>query len=145
MDNAFEYALKNKIATESDYPYKAINGQCSSSTHTGVVQVTDYHDVPSSSVAQLKAAIAQGPVSVAIQANKPVFKLYRGGILDSKNCGTNLDHGVAAVGYGDNYFIVRNSWGASWGEDGYVRISTDDETNGGICGILLQASYPETE
>lgn len=69
--------------------------------------------------------------------------MYHGGILDSTKCGTSLDHGVAAVGYGDNYFIVRNSWGASWGENGYVRISTDDEANGGICGILLQASYPQ--
>jgi len=64
-----------------------------------------------------------------------------------RNCGTDLDHGIAAVGYGSedgvNFYIVRNSWGAQWGENGYLRIlRTDSETEPGVCGILMAASYP---
>ena len=70
-----------------------------------------------------------------------------GGVLDSSKCGTNLDHGVLIVGYGsDNgvdYWLVKNSWGESWGEDGYIKIKRDDSTNdAGICGIASCPSYP---
>ena len=85
------------------------------------------------------AAIDRGVVSIAIEADKRVFQHYTGGVIDDASCGTNLDHGVAAVGYTSNSFIVRNSWGASWGVEGYVQISNSDRN---ICGILLQPSYP---
>jgi len=87
-----------------------------------------------------------GVVSVSIEADQYAFQGYSGGILDGSACGTNLDHGVAAVGYGSTggqeYFIVRNSWGPSWGESGYIRIAAGREEDGGVCGILLDASYP---
>jgi cathepsin L len=86
-------------------------------------------------------ALEQGPVSVAIEADKSVFQSYRHGVITSRKCGTKLDHGVLAVGYGtedgEEYFLVKNSWGASWGVEGYVKIGTND-----VCGILKQASYP---
>merc|ERR1712064_208601 len=85
----------------------------------------------------LKSAISQGPVSVAIEADQMSFQMYQGGTITS-GCGTNLDHGVLAVGYSDSYFKVKNSWGASWGSNGYVQISTDGNT----CGIHSDASYP---
>lgn len=66
--------------------------------------------------------------------------MYRTGILDDIGCGHKLDHGVLAVGYGDGYFIVKNSWGASWGDQGYIKISDSESLN--ICGILTQPSYP---
>jgi KDEL-tailed cysteine endopeptidase len=88
-------------------------------------------------------------VAVAIEADTATFQLYSGGIITSIMCGTSLDHGVLVVGYGEDegqlYWTVKNSWGDSWGEDGYVRIGrTDDPTvNGdGVCGIAMQASYP---
>ena len=71
----------------------------------------------------MKAAVSKGPVSIAVEADKAVFQNYSTGILNSKKCGKKLDHGVLAVGYGDGYFIVKNSWGASWGDDGYLKIS----------------------
>lgn len=89
------------------------------------------------SVSQLKSAIAIGPVSVLIDAESDVFRQYKSGVLDSADCGIELDHAVAAVGYGSengqDYYIVKNSWGNTWGEEGYVRIAAVD--GDGICGI----------
>ena len=94
------------------------------------------------------AAIAQGPVSVSIEADKLVFQLYTGGIFNSAKCGTTLDHGVLAVGYGtengQKFYIVKNSWGASWGESGYIRIA-DTGNGAGVCGIQLDSSQPTTD
>merc|ERR1712127_679345 len=85
----------------------------------------------------LKSALATGPVSVAIEADQMAFQLYSGGVLSS-GCGTNLDHGVLAVGYDSNSFKVKNSWGSSWGANGYLQISQ----SGNTCGIHSDASYP---
>jgi len=102
----------------------------------------------------LEKALNKQPVSVAIQANQLAFMFYKGGVLDS-NCGSSLDHGVLAVGYGEDkstkekYWIVKNSWGEKWGEDGYIRIARQsdvfDAPDAGQCGILMLPSYPEVE
>ena len=100
----------------------------------------------------MKAALAKGPVSVTIEADKPIFKLYKNGIItDYNTCGMSLDHGVAAVGYGSeggqDYYIVRNSWTTSWGEKGYVRFAVIDDQKWafGMCGILKSSSQPTTD
>lgn len=146
MFEAFEYAAKTPLETESDYPYKATDGSCKAVASKGVVSSTTYHKVPANNAAQLKAAIAQGPVSVAIEADTFVFQFYSSGVLNSKSCGTNLDHGVLAVGYGTEngtpYYLVKNSWGPSWGQKGYVKIAIVDGQ--GICGIQMDAVWPET-
>jgi len=84
---------------------------------------------------------------VTIEADKMVFQMYTSGVLDSTACGTSLDHAVAAVGYGTEsgkeYYLVRNSWGASWGENGYIKIATTS-SGAGICGIQSQSLYPQT-
>ncbi len=147
MDNAFTHYETKAADLESDYSYRAINGVCAESSNTGQVLVTKFVDVEANNQAQLAAALQQQPVSVAIQANRPVFQSYTSGIFNSEKCGTRLDHGVVAVGYGSengvDYFIVRNSWSSSWGEQGYIRIARDDSIPEGICGIAMQASYPE--
>jgi len=145
MDKAFDYAKTTGIETETDYPYTAKKGSCEAVASKEKVKVTSYADVTPSSSDALKAQIAKGPVSVAIQANKPVFQLYKKGVITSTKCGTKLDHGVLAVGYGVDategpYYIVKNSWGASWGEEGYVRIGIVD--GDGICGIQMEPSQP---
>merc|ERR1712072_1675659 len=93
----------------------------------------------------LRAAVSKQPVSVAIEADKSAFQLYSGGVLDNAACGSSLDHGVLIVGYGTDggkdYWTVKNSGGASWGENGYVRILRG-KTGPGECGIKSQASYP---
>ena len=145
MDNAFKYIMKNSLETESDYPYTARDGSCSYVSTKGVGKVTGYSDVTPGSPSQLQAAVAKGPVSVAIEADQYSFQGYKSGFI-TKGCGTNLDHGVLAVGYGTDatagdYFIVKNSWGASWGDKGYVMIAANTK-NGNVCGILSAASQP---
>jgi C1A family cysteine protease len=99
--------------------------------------VKSYSDVTSKSPDQLKAALNKGPVSVAIEADKAVFQQYTGGIISGSDCGTSLDHGVLAVGYGSEngqeYFIVKNSWGSNWGDNGFVKLAIED--GAGVCGI----------
>merc|ERR1711907_468392 len=109
----------------------------------GVGKVVGFQDVSSGSATQLKAALNKGPVSVAIEADKMAFQGYTGGVITGTACGTQLDHGVLAVGYGmedgEEYFLVKNSWGSSWGESGYVKIGQAN-----VCGITQQPSYPTT-
>merc|ERR1711937_1018287 len=138
MELAFNYAGTTNVATESSYPYKARDGSCKSSYTTAVPKggITGYKSV-GQSTDSLKSALQTGPVSVAIEADQMSFQLYSGGVLSS-GCGTNLDHGVLAVGYDSNSFKVKNSWGASWGNNGYVQISQ----SGNTCGIHSDASYP---
>jgi len=105
-----------------------------------------FQDVTANSPTALVEAIAAGPVSVAVNAGSLGFQFYRGGIL-KRFCGTSLDHGVVAVGYGSengsDYYLVRNSWGAGWGENGYIRIARDmTKDSAGVCGIQMMASYP---
>jgi len=144
---AFQYAQSNAMDTEADYPYKGVDGTCEASKKQGKFKATGFTRVPKNKKDQLKAAIAQGPVSVAIEADTMVFQFYSGGILNSKSCGTNLDHGVLAVGYGtqngQDYYIVKNSWGSSWGSKGYINIAAVD--GAGICGIQMDAVYPSTD
>jgi len=144
MDYAFEYIIKNKgICTEASYPYQAVDRTTCNSC-TNVVSISSYKDVAQTEAA-LQAAVTQQPVSVAIEADQVAFQFYTSGVLTGK-CGTNLDHGVLAVGYGTlsntQYWKVKNSWGASWGMNGYVLIEKAKAQKGGQCGILMAASYP---
>jgi cathepsin L len=139
MELAFNFAGTVNVATESSYPYTARDGSCKSSGYTTAIPrggVTGYKSV-GQSTNSLKSALQTGPVSVAIEADQMSFQMYSGGVLSS-GCGTNLDHGVLAVGYDSNSFKVKNSWGASWGSNGYVQISQ----SGNTCGIHSDASYP---
>jgi len=89
----------------------------------------------------------KGPCSVGIQADSRLFQTYSRGVLTGDECGTQIDHGVLAVGYGtlggEEYFLVKNSWGPEWGDQGYIRIGVQDGP--GVCGINMQASRPSTE
>ncbi|KAJ3685713.1 hypothetical protein LUZ61_014877 [Rhynchospora tenuis] len=147
QDSAFEWVIKNGgIDTEEDYPYTAQNGTCNI-TKAGIhaASITGYEDVPSGNETALMNAVANQPVTVSIEASGLPFQFYSSGIFRGP-CGLNLDHAVTAVGYGgsgtNKYWIVKNSWGTSWGEQGYIRMWKDSGLPFGLCGITVQSSYP---
>lgn len=140
MDDAFQYIIKNGgLCTEESYPYTARNGLCKKTCST-VSTISSFKDVAGTTNA-LSAAADNAPVSVAIEADQSSFQFYSGGVM-TKACGKQLDHGVLVVGYGTDsgtdYWIVKNSWGASWGESGYIRLEKGTDS----CGIHDAASYP---
>ena len=148
MDSAFKYIEANGgLCSESEYKYTARNGNCEASTcGTFYDPISGYTDVKARDESALEDASVTGCVSVAIEADQTAFQYYSSGVLTG-NCGTNLDHGVLVVGYGtqgtQEYWKVKNSWGTSWGEEGYVLICKDCNKNGnqGECGINDDPSY----
>ncbi|KAJ0011295.1 hypothetical protein Pint_34033 [Pistacia integerrima] len=147
MDYAFEFIVSNGgLHKEEDYPYLMEEGTCEEKKEEmEVVTISGYRDVPENDEQSLLKALAHQPLSVAIEASGRDFQLYSGGVF-SGPCGTELDHGVAAVGYGSSngaaYIIVKNSWGPKWGERGYIRMKRNTGKPEGLCGINKMASYP---
>lgn len=148
MDHAFGYAIDQGMCLNSEVPYVAETNSCSEEELNcdKVATFTSCMDVPSRNEQALAEAVYKTPVSVAIEADTTVFQFYKGGILDSDQCGTQLDHGVLVVGYGSesnqDYWIVKNSWSSTWGDNGYIRIAKSSSTNSdGVCGIAMQPSF----
>jgi cathepsin L len=142
------YEAGHNAMLEADYPYTSGAGQTASclydSSSTAGVAVTDYTDVTPNSSSQMKAALQQAPLAVAIEADKMVFQTYSTGVLTSDRCGTSLDHAVLAVGYGtedgQDYWLVKNSWNTTWGDQGYIKLGMDSST--GVCGVQEDPQLP---
>lgn len=154
MDGGFKFVIENGLCTAAEYPYVSgttkTEDSCKSSTCLSDVKnsAASCSDVTPNNEMVLKTAVSKQPVAVAIEADTKYFQFYSGGVLDSAECGTKLDHGVMIAGYGEEdgkkYWLVKNSWSASWGEDGYVKIGRSDSTNtNGICGIAMSPSFIE--
>jgi len=149
MDQAFEYIIKNKgIDTEASYPYTAQDSRtCKYNVANRGAGVLSYVDVKSGNEKALqKASATIGPISVAIDASQTSFQLYSDGVYDEPECSSSqLDHGVLVVGYdndsasGKDFWLVKNSWGKTWGLSGYIKMSRNKNNQ---CGIATQASYP---
>jgi len=146
MTSAFEYIKKNKgIDTEVSYPYTATGpNACKFKPADIGSTITGWTNIASGSEADLVAKITEGPVSVAIDASHSSFQLYTSGVYYEPACSaTALDHGVLAVGYGTDgtkdIYIVKNSWGLSWGNKGYIEMSRNRNNN---CGIATMATIP---
>ena len=147
MTFAFDYVIQSqggKFMLEDDYPYKPVTGTCKFDKKKGVGSVSKYVSVKRRDENDLAAKCAQyGPICVAIDAAPASFQLYSSGIYDEPYCSPNyLNHGVACVGYGTegstDYWIVKNSWGPTWGEAGYIRMVW----RGNQCGIATDACVP---
>lgn len=147
MDQAFTYIKVNKgIDTEKSYPYEAVDGNCRFKKANVGATDKGFKDIEAGSEDDLTNAIATvGPISVAIDASQDSFQLYSKGVYYEPGCSSDeLDHGVLAVGYGkdskgEKYYIVKNSWGTSWGDQGFIMMSRGKQNN---CGIASAASYP---
>lgn len=146
MDYAFKYVMSNKgLTSEANYPYLGPDSPGCNKTLASQVNATisNYTDVQPNSAQALIEAIAQQPVSIAVEADQSIWQFYQGGVI-SRNCGTLLDHGALAVGYNlgstPPYYLVKNSWSADWGENGYIRLAIVD--GAGVCGIQIEPSYP---
>lgn len=145
MDWAFHYIQDKGIMREFDYPYHARVGTCKAESSKSITKVSGWVDVPADNGQALEDASAQRVVSVAIDAAS-LFS-YTGGVIAMGTCGTGLDHGVTVTGYNDqvetSYWLVKNSWGASWGYGGYLHLEKNVKASGhGTCGIRMKASYP---
>lgn len=147
MDPSFIYAIQSGgLCKESDYAYQGIDVFTCKKCKP-VAQFTKCADVTPNNQLALKEAVSIGPVAVAIDANSKLFQFYSSGVITDATCGTTLDHGVLAIGYGEDngikYWLVKNSWSDSWGDKGYVKIARSDGVNdSGVCGIAIDPSFP---
>jgi len=135
---------------ESTYPYKAVDTKCTyNAADVKFTNTGGYLNVTKNNEVALATAVVAAPTSICIEADQPVFQLYTGGVITSQSCGTQLDHAVLVVGYdvstkGQDYWIVKNSWGASWGLSGYVWVGKSNSTNTvGVCGIAMNPTNPQ--
>ncbi|XP_030929621.1 senescence-specific cysteine protease SAG39-like [Quercus lobata] len=148
MDNAFQFIQDNHgLTTEASYPYTGVDGTCNTNQEAKhAATINGHEDVPANNENALLNAVASQPVSVAIDAGGSDFQFYSSGVFTGA-CGTSLDHGVTAVGYGvtndgSKYWLVKNSWGTQWVEEGYVRMQRNVAAKEGLRGIAMQAPYP---
>ncbi|KAK6124200.1 hypothetical protein DH2020_042036 [Rehmannia glutinosa] len=151
MNTAFKFVVKNRgLTTESNYPYRGKDGICDAKKASkAAIRIAGYEKVPANNETALLQAVARQPVSVGVDASSFESRFYSNGVLVG-GCGTELDHGVTVVGYGKTkggtkYWIVKNSWGKDWGENGYLRIKRGVTAKEGLCGIAMEASYPTVE
>ena len=144
-DSTYKYIKAiGGVEKESDYPYKGTKGDCAATESKFVATITGYSTTTKQSESALMNAVAEGHVAVAIDASHISFQLYNGGIYDESKCSsTKLDHEVICVGYGSengvDYWIIRNSWGTSWGESGYVRMVRNKNNQ---CGVATDTTIP---
>ncbi|KAF0717708.1 Aste57867_2138 [Aphanomyces stellatus] len=147
MDNAFKWIKRHSgLCKEEDYTYHANASTCAVSKCKPAVKVTGFTDVVSNDEDALRAAVAKQPVAVAIEADQHAFQFYQSGVFDA-TCGTNLDHGVLVVGYGEKdgkkFWKVKNSWGPKWGDHGYIYLARELGPEEGQCGVAMAPSYPK--
>ncbi|KZC08721.1 PREDICTED: cathepsin L [Dufourea novaeangliae] len=147
LNAAFQYVKENNgIDTEISYPYEAENDKCRFNPMNKGASDVGYVEIPQGDEDKLKAAVATiGPISIAIDASRTTFQFYSEGIYYEPECSSEeLDHAVLVVGYGtdeneQDYWLVKNSWGTTWGDQGYIKMSRNKDNN---CGVASSAVYP---
>lgn len=148
MTSAYDYVIKvGGLQTEQSYPYTGKDDACTSDkSKFAPPQITGYIEVPENRCDLLETAVAQQPVTVAVDAN--AWQFYKNGVFSSAFCTNYLNHGVAAVGYSNDaskpYWIIRNSWGTTWGEEGYMLLNkVSNAGKQGLCGVCMVTAFPE--
>jgi len=131
---------------ESVYPYTSGTGNVGDCAYdvksATAVDVSDYAFVTASDVTQMKAALAEQPLAVSIDANNMQFQFYWDGVFNYRACGDDLDHAVLIVGWGTEqgtgkeYWLLKNSWATTWGENGYMQIAIEEGK--GVCGVQME-------
>jgi len=134
MDNAFKFVHDHGILLESEYPYTGKKGNCAK--REGGFKISSFTDI--SNCKALLNGIQSRPISVAVDATN--FNTYHSGVFH--NCATKLNHGVLLVGTKGGDWIVKNSWGTTWGEKGYITLLGGSDSSKNTCGICNVASYP---
>ncbi|OAY65532.1 Ananain [Ananas comosus] len=143
---AFEFIISNKgVASAAIYPYKASKGPCKTNGVPNSAYITSYAHVRRNNESSMMYAVSNQPITAAVEANAN-FQHYKGGVFNGP-CGTRLNHAIAIIGYGQDssgkkFWLVRNSWGARWGEGGYIRMARDVSSSFGLCGIAMDPLYP---
>ena len=148
MGNAYRYVRDiGGQMSSSAYPYVASAQACRFSAAQVVSKVIAWYDIAKNDCLGLLRRLSTSPVAVGLDANTMMF--YKSGVFSDTSCNPNaINHGVVVVGYGTdsltkkNFWIVRNSWGTTWGEQGYIRMDRDAQTATGICGICTASTYP---
>ncbi|KAK8319947.1 hypothetical protein V6Z11_A12G003400 [Gossypium hirsutum] len=147
MEDEFEFRIRyHGIASEATYPYKGDDGNCNKSIEAShAATISGYEIVPANNEQALQKDVANQPVSVSIDAGGYSFQFYSRGIFTGE-CGTELDHGITAVGYGTSedcidYWLIKNSWGTGRGEKGYIMMQRNIKAKG-LCRIAMDSSYP---
>ena len=147
-DYAYNYVKQYGLCLESQYPYKAKTNRCRRIKCNIATKISSFVDVAQNDENALLVAVSMTPVAIAIEADESVFQFYSNGVMDSLSCGKNLDHAVLVVGYGElngkKYWKVKNSWGTSWGMNGYILLgrNVNGSDTSGICGLATMPSYP---
>jgi KDEL-tailed cysteine endopeptidase len=145
VSSAFDFVYTNGgIGTEADYPYTGTVGTCSATA--SAASLSGYKYVTANSSTALKTAVAQQPVAVMVDADPAVWPLYTGGTVTYSSCGNSVDHYVLVVGYdltaSPQYFNIKNSWGTSWGNSGYIQLAYQATAGPGTCGMYMYPIYP---
>lgn len=145
VDQGYQFVMQNGLQTEKCYPYQGIDSSCIYNNCNFNVKISSYHDVIPNDEDILMLALYQQPISVAIDASHQSFQFYSNGVFNG-DCGTELDHAVLLVGWGEmngeQYWKVKNSWGSEWGDNGYIYLARNISDSRGQCGITMSASYP---
>ncbi|XP_033725315.1 cathepsin L1-like [Pecten maximus] len=145
MISSYEYIIKNKgVDTQASYPYTGKNGKCNFQKKNVGATLTGYGTIHKGSELALQKAVATiGPIAVAVDGATESFEMYKSGILNDPNCKQIVDHSLLVVGYGTlngtDYWLMKNSWGTSWGMDGYIMMSRN---KGNQCGVANMGSFP---
>lgn len=147
--DAFEFIIENSgIVTDKVYPYTENDTAACKAIEmvtTRYVTIDSYEDAPHNDEMSLKKAVAHQPISVMVEAEN--MKLYKSGVFTGPCDHWYGNHNVVVVGYGttergEDYWIIRNSWGANWGESGYITLQRNFHNSTGNCGVAIRPVYP---